>query len=46
MGSYHAHLAAGEAGQMKIAKELYNDYYKGKDWFIENNVGAYFKLID
>ena len=46
MGSYHAHLAAGEAGQMKIAKELYDDYYKGKDWFIENNVEAYFKLID
>ena len=43
MGSYHAHLAAGEAGQMK---ELYDDYYKGKDWFIENNVEAYFKLID
>jgi hypothetical protein len=46
MGSYHAHLKAGEAGQMKIAKELYSDYYKGKDWFIENNVEAYFKLID
>ena len=46
MGSYNAHLQAGESGQIKIAKELYSDYYKGKDWFIENNVDAYFKLID
>ncbi len=46
MGSYHAHLQAGHSGQTKIAKELYSDYYKGKDWFIENNVDAYFKLID
>ena len=46
MGSYHAHLAAGNAGQIEVARSLYTDYNKGKDWFIENNVGAYFKLID
>ena len=46
MGSYHAHLAAGNAGQTEVARSLYGDYNKGKDWFIENNVGAYFKLID
>ena len=46
MGSYHAHLAAGQAGQLEVARDLYDDYYKGKDWFIENNVEAYFKLID
>jgi hypothetical protein len=46
MGSYHAHLAAGNAGQTIVAKGLYKDFYKGKDWFIENNVEAYFKLID
>ena len=46
MGSYHAHLAAGNAGQTEVARSLYKDFNKGKDWFIENNVGAYFKLID
>ena len=46
MGSYHAHLLAGDTGNMETAKALYNDYYKGKDWFIENNPDAYFKLID
>ena len=46
MGSYHAHLLAGDTGNMETAKSLYGDYNKGKNWFIENNVGAYFKLID
>jgi hypothetical protein len=46
MGSYHAHLLAGDTGNMETAKSLYDDYYKGKDWFIENNPDAYFKLID
>lgn len=46
MGCYQMHLMAGEAGDHEGAKELYNDYYKGKDWFIENNVDAYFDLID
>ena len=46
MGSYHAHLAAGQAGHVDVAKDLYDDFYKGKDWFIENNVEAYFQLID
>ena len=46
MGSYHAHLMAGEAGQQVIASKLYKDFYKGKIWFIENNPEAYFQLID
>ena len=46
MGSYHAHLMAGNAGQKIVAGKLYKDFYKGKIWFIENNPDAYFKLID
>jgi len=46
MGSYHAHLLAGDTGNMKTAQELYKDFNKGKDWFITNNPDAYYALID
>ena len=25
---------------------LYDDFYKGRDWFLENNIEAYMVLID
>ena len=28
------------------AMGLYDEFYKGKEWFIENNPDAYFTLID
>jgi len=46
MGSYHAHLLAGETGNIETARELYKDFNKGKDWFITNNADAYYALID
>ena len=46
MGSYHAHLLAGETKNFETAKSLYKDFNKGKDWFITNNPDAYYALID
>lgn len=45
MGSYNLHLQAGKDDVIQ-ARELYNDFIKGKNWFIENNPQAYFDLID
>lgn len=45
MGSYNLHLQVGE-DNLAYARELYNDFNKGKNWFIENNPQAYFDLID
>lgn len=45
MGSYQLHLQAGKDDLIQ-ARELYNDFIKGKNWFIENNPQAYFDLID
>jgi hypothetical protein len=46
MGAYDLHLVAGNSGKIKTARKLYEDFYKGKNWFIENNVEAYMTLID
>ena len=46
MGCYELHLLAGKDDKMEQAREFYNDFQKGKNWFIENNPDAYFKLID
>ena len=45
MGSYQLHLQAGKDDLIQ-ARELYNDFIKGKNWFIDNNPQAYFDLID
>jgi len=45
MGSYNLHLQVAE-DNIEHARELYNDFNKGKNWFIENNPQAYFDLID
>ena len=45
MGSYNLHLQIGKDDAIQ-ARELYNDFIKGKNWFIENNPQAYFDLID
>jgi hypothetical protein len=45
MGSYNLHLQVGKNDAIQ-ARELYNDFIKGKNWFIENNPQAYFDLID
>ena len=45
MGSYQLHLQTGKDDLIQ-ARELYNDFIKGKNWFIENNPQAYFDLID
>ena len=45
MGSYQLHLQAGKDDLIQ-ARELYNDFIQGKNWFIENNPQAYFDLID
>jgi len=46
MGAYDLHLVAGNSGKIKTARKLYEEFYKGKNWFIENNVEAYMTLID
>jgi len=45
MGSYNMHLAVGDKN-IEQARELYNQFNIGKNWFIENNPQAYFDLID
>ena len=45
MGSYNLHLQVGKDDVIQ-ARELYNDFVKGKNWFIDNNPQAYFDLID
>ena len=45
MGSYNLHLQVGKSN-IEQSRELYNDFNKGKNWFIENNPQAYFDLID
>jgi hypothetical protein len=45
MGSYNLHLQVGQSN-IEQSRELYNDFNKGKNWFIENNSQAYFDLID
>ena len=45
MGSYNLHLQIGK-NNIEQARELYDDFNKGKNWFIENNPQAYFDLID
>ena len=45
MGSYQLHLQVGKDDLIQ-ARELYNDFIKGKNWFIDNNPQAYFDLID
>ena len=45
MGSYNLHLQVGKDDAIQ-ARELYNDFVKGKNWFIDNNPQAYFDLID
>ena len=45
MGSYNLHLQIGKNDVIQ-ARELYNDFVKGKNWFIDNNPQAYFDLID
>ena len=46
MGSYQMHLEAFENKQNEAGKKLYQDFIKGKEWFITNNADAYYKLID
>ena len=46
MGAYNIHLDLGNAGMLKDARKWYEEFYKGKNWFIENNVEAYMTLID
>ena len=46
MGSYHEHIELGNEGYLKEARKLYQDFNKGKNWFIENNIRAYMDLID
>ncbi len=46
MQSYHDHIELGTGGDLVEARKLYQDFKKGKEWFIENNVRAYMELID
>lgn len=46
MGAYNIHIDLGNVGNFKDAKRWYKDFNKGKNWFIENNIDAYMKLID
>jgi len=46
MGAYNIHLDLGNVGMYNDAKYWYEEFYKGKNWFIENNVEAYMTLID
>ena len=46
MGSYQMHLEAYENNKNEAGKKLFQDFLKGKEWFITNNADAYFKLID
>ena len=46
MGAYNIHLDLGRVGMLKDAKKWYKEFYKGKNWFIENNIKAYMTLID
>ena len=44
--SYHDHIELGTGGDLVEARKLYQDFKKGKEWFIENNIRAYMDLID
>ena len=44
MGSYRMHLHPDI--DVKARRAYYDDFNKGKNWFIENNPQAYFDLID
>ena len=46
MGAYNIHRDLGRLGMLKDARKWYEEFYKGKNWFIENNVEAYMTLID
>ena len=46
MGAYNIHLSLGNVGKYDDARKWYKEFYKGKNWFIENNINAYMKLID
>jgi len=46
MDCYHEHIELGNEGYLKEARKLYQDFNKGKNWFIENNIRAYMDLID
>jgi len=51
MMSYHEHISVGangfnDYGDLLEARKLYEDFKKGKEWFIENNIQAYMDLID
>tara|TARA_R110002012_G_C11493324_1_gene596417 strand:+ start:448 stop:765 length:318 start_codon:yes stop_codon:yes gene_type:complete len=46
MGSYKMHLEAYENDNNTAGKKLFQDFLKGKEWFITNNADAYYKLID
>ena len=46
MGAYNIHIDLGNVGKYDDARRWYKDFNKGKNWFIENNIDAYMKLID
>jgi len=46
MGAYHIHIDLGKVAKYDDAKHWYREFYKGKNWFLENNIDAYMKLID
>lgn len=45
MGAYHLHLQIFK-NEPDIAREMYDDFNRGKLWFIKNNPDAYYTLID
>ena len=46
MGAYNIHIDLGNVAKYDDARRWYKEFYKGKTWFIENNIDAYMKLID
>ena len=44
--AYNIHLSLGNVAKYDDARKWYKEFYKGKNWFIENNINAYMTLID
>lgn len=46
VGVYDVTMGAYQLGVSSNDNELIDMFYKGKDWFLDNNVEAYMTLID
>ena len=46
MTAYYIHIDLGNVAKYDDARKWYKEFNKGKNWFIENNIDAYMKLID